>query len=1007
MKKRTLLFLLLFLSYYQFIFSQSGAPDPGFGVGGVVKTYPATPGPNSSTSAKEGLLQADGKLILGLLANGKTKLTRLLANGTVDASYANNGYSVAVSMIITAGALQADGKIVVAGSTNGQSDFMLTRYNTDGTLDASFGNSGVVITTQFPATFSFLISVSIAADGKIIAAGQTGPNGVMVCYNSNGTIDSGFGANGLVLTSFPFSDASTIQAVAFQPDGKIVAVGGVYNTNFSDFLVARYNADGSPDHSFNGTGHVRTDFSLNDVARAVVLSNDGKIYAGGSSADGAGVAHFTVVRYHSNGAQDMDFNAPSGRFTTVFGSGYEYLNNLALQSDGKIVAGGHVVGDPTGDIALVRINANGTIDNSFGTNGNGQLRADIDGSDEESAFLAIQPDGKIVTGGGSFTFTSGFQSRYTSFRYNADGTPDGGYGNGGLIAVLLPDSFIQYSAVGQQADGKVLAVSEESGLNNNVVRLRRFFTNGSPDNSFGQNGSVALANHVISVFQPDGKLLDLGFLESNSGDIVLFRYNADGTPDAGFGNNGTVITDLGGIESAGSAAFQPDGKIIIGGLARDDNGSDFLVVRYNADGTIDQGFGTNGFTRVDVTPEESTMTIAVGPDGKIVFGGTGITFPPHHTIFQTFSIMVRLNANGTIDNGFADQGKKIMNRSTTEAFGSLAIQADNKIVFTSYTTENPIPMPYLERLNLDGSTDNSFGQTGTIQGYPAQVALQADQKILVFGAKKNNLNNNVFALARFTTNGNPDLSFGTNGQSQHSFAALDNFFFASHLAGNNLYVAGGGSDEFGSNVGMIARFIVGCPAPDITAISVSPTSLWPPNHTMKNIAVNYTVSATCALADTQIVVSSNEPVQTGEAGDLAPDWEIVNDHLVKVRAERSINGNGRIYTIMVIVTDINGNKDTASATVTVPKSQGNPGDQNLLITVYPNPSPNHFNVVILSKSSEKIKVRVLNNSGKVVRTIGNLKPYQLFRIGDDLSKGIYFIEATQGSATKTTKIIKL
>jgi hypothetical protein len=258
-------------------------------------------------------------------------------------------------------------------------------------------------------------------------------------------------------------------------------------------------------------------------------------------------------------------------------------------------------------------------------------------------------------------------------------------------------------------------------------------------------------------------------------------------------------------------------------------------------------------------------------------------------------------------------------------------------------------------------------------------------------------------LTRFTTNGNPDLSFGTNGQTVRNFAGLDNSFFATHLAGNYLFVAGGGVDQQASNLGMIAKFILSCQAPVINGLTVSPTELWPPNHQLKNVAVNYTVSSNCGIANTEIIISSNEPVPPGDH-----DWEIINNHLIRLRAERNGNGNGRIYTIKVIVTDISGNKDTATATVTVPKSQGHHRENgSLLITVSPNPSPDHFYVTINSKSTEKIKIRLMNYTGKVLKTIENVRTQQTLKIGDELKTGMYFMEVTQAGTTETKKLIKL
>lgn len=124
-------------------------------------------------------------------------------------------------------------------------------------------------------------------------------------------------------------------------------------------------------------------------------------------------------------------------------------------------------------------------------------------------------------------------------------------------------------------------------------------------------------------------------------------------------------------------------------------------------------------------------------------------------------------------------------------------------------------------------------------------------------------------------------------------------------------------------------------------------------------------------------------------------------------AERLNRGNGRVYTVKVIATDVNGNKDKATATVSVPKSQGTSNDNELQIIVTPNPSPGQFVGLVKSKSNDNISVRILKQNGTVVKTIGNVRPYQLFLFGNELRRGTYFLEAKQGNEIKTTKILKL
>jgi uncharacterized delta-60 repeat protein len=1005
MKKSTLLLCLL-VSFF-LVKSQNGIPDPGFGINGVVKTPAPPTGINGGSFAKEGLLQADGKLVLAVYVNGKSKLTRRLADGTIDSGFANNGYSVVVSMVVEAAAMQADGKIVIAGAKNGQIGFMLARYNADGSLDASFGNGGITTTDFATSTFDFLTDVAITPSGNIIAGGLSNRTGVtqftLVQYNSSGAIDNSFGVNGIVTTAFFGHDQSSLNSLAVQPDGKIIAAGQAFTNGNGNFAIARYNMDGTPDASFNFTGQTTTDISSRDVVLSVIYSSYGRIYTGGYTTDNFGVRHFTTASYNIDGTPDVGFNG-TGFLISTFGSGFEICANVKQQPDGKLIASGNTVDDPLGnDIVLTRINVDGTIDNGFGTNGNGQIRADINNGYDEGAYLILQPDGKIITGGSRMEFISGFDQRFSGFRFNNSGTPDAGFGNGGSFAEIIYSSFLEYNAIFQQNDGKVLAVrSTNDGTFSQS--LCRFNANGSVDDSFGNNGVLFLDNAGGSaVFQPDGKLLILNVGGRNNDDIKIVRHNTDGSVDAGFGNAGTVITDLGNFEGAAIVTFQPDGKFLAGGVSRDNNGGDFLILRYNADGSIDNSFGANGSVVINNSNEDGVSYIALAPDGKILFAGTTLTFFP---IFEIHAYIGRLNANGSIDMSFADQGKKILNRGNNETMGNIAVQNNNKIVYTAYENASN-NIPYLGRLNEDGSTDNSFGQNGIAATFGNVLTLLPNQRIITTGIKFNERNDIDFVMDAFTADGQPDVTFGNNGGAVHNFSGVDNSLYAFHLAGNYFYAAGGGSDDFGQRLGMIARFILDAEPPVVTNLTVNPTSLWPPNHSLRDVVVNYTVTDNVAIADTQIVVTSNEPVQSVENGDLAPDWVIVNDNNIKLRAERLNSGNGRVYTVKLIATDVNGNKDTATATVTVPKSQGNPNENELKLIVTPNPSPGQFAGLVKSKSNDNIRVRILKQDGTVVKTIGSVRPYQLFLFGNDLRRGTYFLEAKQGNEIKTTKILKL
>jgi len=180
--------------------------------------------------------------------------------------------------------------------------------------------------------------------------------------------------------------------------------------------------------------------------------------------------------------------------------------------------------------------------------------------------------------------------------------------------------------------------------------------------------------------------------------------------------------------------------------------------------------------------------------------------------------------------------------------------------------------------------------------------------------------------------------------------------------------------------------------------------LWPADHKLKDVTVNYSASDNCGVANTQLSVSSNEAVQSNENGDQSPDWQITDAHHVKVRAERLDAGAGRIYTITITTTDVNGNVNNSTVTVNVPKTKPAPCTLNLSAT--PNPSHNYFTVSVSSSCSDKINLRVLDNKGTVVTTITNISAPQIVTVGNNLVPGIYYIEATQSGVSKSIKLVK-
>jgi uncharacterized delta-60 repeat protein len=368
-----------------------------------------------------------------------------------------------------------------------------------------------------------------------------------------GDLDPTFGGDGAVVTDFGALESAL--GVVLQSDGKIIA-GGYTGFPASNFAVARYNADGSPDMGFDGDGQVETGFGADDEVRGIALQPDGKPVAAGFTTAGPNPNNFALFRYEDGGPPDTAFDDDGSLFSD-FGTS-EQARAVAVQPDGKIVVGG----SNGSDFIAARYNEDGSPDNSFA--GDGSVIAGFGGMDPGLA-LALQPDGKIVMAGATDTGPS--PDNFALIRFDEDGD--------------LDDSF--------DGDGF----------------LRTDF--GGSDRA----GSLAI--------QPDGKILAAGSTDfgPNPSNLALARYNEDGSPDLGFGTGGRVVTDFGSNEDANDIAIQSDGKIVVG----DGADSNLGLTRYNPNGSIDQGFAGDGRTEADLGGGERVLGLAIQPDGKILAVG--------------------------------------------------------------------------------------------------------------------------------------------------------------------------------------------------------------------------------------------------------------------------------------------------------------------------------------------------------------------------------------------------
>ena len=364
-------------------------------------------------------------------------------------------------------------------------------------------------------------STVVQPDGKIVVAGYAS-NGVnyefaLVRYNTDGSLDNGFGTGGITLSYFG-DTVSYGYAVALQTDGKIIVAGTAYNgsQHFDDFAVARYNTNGTIDNSFGSGGIATTDFgNSDDYGLSVAIQQDGRIIVGGSS-DIYDVAHnvsgFALVRYNINGTLDTTFGS-NGMIATNFYNSFSYGHSLALQSDGKIIlAGSASYVDTIVSVALVRYTTSGSIDSSFATNG---IDTTIIGQNSSGNAVAIQQDGKIVVAG----FAG---DNFALLKYDTSGTLDTIFGLLGIDTTGFGNTIAVGNAVAIQSDNKIVV----AGSIGSAFALARYQTNGALDTVDGVKVKITtpffgIDDEAYSVaIQPDGKVIAAGYTE----DFTLYKF---------------------------------------------------------------------------------------------------------------------------------------------------------------------------------------------------------------------------------------------------------------------------------------------------------------------------------------------------------------------------------------------------------------------------------------------------------------------------------------------------
>ena len=406
----------------------------------------------------------------------------------------------------------------------------------------------------------------------------------------------------------------------------------------------------------------------------------------------------TIIIAQTPGTLDLSFGNNGITLTDYINNGNDnYSNASAIHTDGKIVLGGYSVNGSVQNITFVQHNPDGTLDNTFG---NGGIKVLIfGGSDDQLTDLAFQPDGKIVFVG--YT-DNGTTTKMIAGRLNTDGSLDNSFNANGMTVIDFGTSTDSYGlAMGLLDDGKIIIaghISENQNAVNNIAMCRLTST-GVPDNTFGINGLITYDFLDLWCFPDNVVIYDdrilLGGITIDGDDfmryVTLSRYYLDGTVDYNFGNFGNTTFQLDEASIAGASrtdmCIAADGKIIYATHIKPAwLDTDFAVVRFLANGDIDNSFGISGMVVTEMADDSDAKAVAVQADGKIIAAGYHKSPEPGSYDF----VLVRYLDNGDLDATFGTEGTGVVISNVSpdiwyaDKCSSLLLLDDGKLLASGY-----------------------------------------------------------------------------------------------------------------------------------------------------------------------------------------------------------------------------------------------------------------------------------------------------------------------------------
>lgn len=680
-----------------------------------------------------------------------------------------------------------DGRILTAGRYGGDLSFIVARFQSDGKPDLSFGTDGKFFIDMgtHPGEARNILSLQ---NGRFIL-GATTENAVgqtvfgLFGFTFDGQPDPDFGIGGIARSGVLPDLNYKLNAIARQPDDKILAAGGInlYDGDESQQGVAlcRFTPDGDMDNSFGINGVTRLTYPGERLEfNAIAQQPDGSIVAAGSNMD-----KIIVARFLSNGMIDSTFGFNGVKFLQYSAAGKTRCNAVSVLPGGKIILGAWCWEYWLNNGAIaIRLLPDGSLDPGFHNAGMSFIHCNYQ---LNTSSMVILPNGKIVLAAAGLNDDSAPQSAI--FRYKADGAPDSTFAQNGAWVSPLGASNSALFTVAAGFNGKILAGGVAKKYLDDDFALVRLLDNGTLDPTFGEAGLVcadfnwgydrAVSIHSHSV----GRVLLASNASASPGNLfmqekcTLDRLLVDGSPDYTFGNAGRDSFPGGIIKSV---TFQPDGSILV---ATDGfwNGyqNPAALFRRLPDGGTDSTFGKAGC--VDSLFGHLNTPVALGtgvlPDGRIVAAGS-VNRPGTSRDFA----LTCLKPDGSRDSTFGNNGFVLVDFSNKidEVYG-MRVQTDGKILLAGTGWKNGITKKdiVVMRFLPDGVPDNTWGQNGILfSDFEAQVgenitemAIESGGKLLIAVQRQLNADASVAGafdnvLARYNANGTPDMTFGAGGR---------------------------------------------------------------------------------------------------------------------------------------------------------------------------------------------------------------------------------------------------